>query len=142
MSETNNIQKTFGKPSFLYIPFLWPLKLIQNCLQNPLIGEKKKGKETSSCRKQCPLSRVSANYLPIFQKCFYESLISISPGKIKSSANQSCSFFRGFFNWRENCSIIHAHLSRSLKPLKKWFAASITRRFDLSSTHHLKSSGF
>ena len=34
-------------------------------------------KQTSLCRKQCLLNRVSANYLYTFQKVFYESMTRI-----------------------------------------------------------------
>ena len=101
----------------------------------------KKAKQTSSCRKQCPLNRVSANYLSTFQKVFYESLTRISPGKIKSSANQRCPLFRVSVNWKQNYSIFTPNL-RNLKPLKKWLAASVNSRIDLLSPNHLKTSGF
>ena len=38
MSERNNRQTVFN------IPLLWPIRLLQNCLYCPLIGEKKKAK--------------------------------------------------------------------------------------------------
>ena len=97
-------------------------------------------KQTSLCRKQCPLNRESANYLYTFQKVFYESLTRISLGKIKSSASQSFPPFKVSVTWLENCIIIHVHFSRNLKSLKKWLAASAVNSRDKMLYNLLKKS--
>ena len=55
--------------------------------------------------KMCPLKGESANCLSAIQSVIYESLTSDSPGKVKSSVNQSCPLINASVNQRVDCSL-------------------------------------